>query len=1170
MNGSVKLALAIVFSACLIFSCSLFLLGVEAQVSLEKVSLEDNAIRIQTNSKDPVIDIQLIENTDTCFVNCHAILKITPYQDITLPQQANSEFDWKFEKESPLMDGLLSHHFEILETTEYKVEVPEYGTVLVDSTCYDENNQSYACKVEQTVQSGSHEEIRYRDEYKPFAFWGQTLKENQDYTIKIVGKKKAKLGANNVDWIPTVKGFELKEWDWWNSTWNKCRKITNTSVSDIQYGYQIEFTFGNSDIPYADFMPGAQDIRFTNGTDCNSDGGSPLTFWNFSSNTSDSGTDMVFYVASNKEDMDTFLVYYNTSGVSDASDGEGTFIWFDSFEYADGVTNHGWTQTYGDEDSADDFAFKGNRSLKTTTSYTWAVTENNTITVVEKGAIDSWIYEDMSRVSITLHKMHILNGSDDIFVGMDGNNQTHYIYDYEGSGHLHTNIARTEGWRKFTVSWNGSHYKFYIDDVLAYDPTPYTLNSGPPHNVGFGTWWKYNPADTKWNDLLLYRYWVDAPPTWSIGPKEIEGQCPTDDTYINETTTLEPANMICSIADNGAMGVFIINASNIIFDCNGTTLKGNDVEITVGIYNREFNNVTIKNCKIEDYWAGIKFDYWAYGNLIHKNTLISNGAGAGVFLNESENNTISESSFYSNGNGITIYNGAFGNTIFNSNISDNLYRGLYIDNSVGGVEETVNTTVINSIIESNGLHDIYILGDRYDFIINTTYDTVYISMGNLTRQWYLKVNVTDKNNDPIENAEVTASDNFGNEEWSDSTDANGLTGWNVVTEYVNQSGTVTTYTPQNISVTHDNYASNSTTESVTDNKIVHVMLRNWDITFNVTSGENGNELDNVNINCNYTEFNQNGDTTNPYGPYEFPPGSWWCRFSRTPGYYNKTITFMSDSDKTVNVKMSEKDSLTIEEHNWIEAIYDCLYTGDCLALNLLLNINETTEKTWNQFKRTDQTIVSNEDFISTTVNSTNNITINYTVNIPEKEGYGIIEGIQGYDDFLPIRVHYWFLDENNDSCYSQGNYSVARAEPYCQPLTVYTVGQINTAIDFMVDLRPSLPAGTYNIVRDIEIDPDNVWIDYGQEIIGQIVITEDNEQASSSVKGKGQLIEEDYVQVGKTQTNEPAIVDDRTTGMITTETVDTISYIAVMLSAITLLFMGLMYRNSRKRTPWDS
>ncbi len=178
----------------------------------------------------------------------------------------------------------------------------------------------------------------------------------------------------------------------------------------------------------------------------------------------------------------------------------------------------------------------------------------------------------------------------------------------------------------------------------------------------------------------------------------------------------------------------------------------------------------------------------------------------------------------------------------------------------------------------------------------------------------------------------------------------------------------------------------------------------------------------------------------------------------------------------------------IQEHNWLEAIYLCLYEGDCKALNLLEQINETTNNLWNEFKPTDSSVVIQEDVISNTLNSSQNITINYTIKAPPKAGYST-------GDYAPMRIAFWFLDTtNNKSCLDQDKQTDAnRAEKsYCIPLIAETLAIVNEEVNFLVELRPNLPAGNYEIVRDIEIDPNQVWIKYGQEIIDKIKVSESN------------------------------------------------------------------------------
>ncbi len=272
----------------------------------------------------------------------------------------------------------------------------------------------------------------------------------------------------------------------------------------------------------------------------------------------------------------------------------------------------------------------------------------------------------------------------------------------------------------------------------------------------------------------------------------------------------------------------------------------------------------------------------------------------------------------------------------------------------------------------------------------------------------------------------------------------------------------------------------------------------WNITFNVTSGEDGSPLQNFNINCN-NSFTKTG-ANSPYTT-GFLPGSYECKFTKID-FFNETITFTADSDRIINVKMSRSGFLSTEEHNQLQAIYDCLISGNCEAYNLWKNINKTVFEIWKHELRTDRAVVTNEAFNSRTLNSTLNISINYTINIPFKTGYA-----QG--ELLPLRMFFWFHnynagDNNSIKCYSQDKSTTTlnRAEsPFCLPLVAEILGPNNGTVTFTVDLRPNLTSGTYNITRSIEIDPlfnnKPVWINYGQEVIGTIAVLESTQDQPS-------------------------------------------------------------------------
>jgi len=271
----------------------------------------------------------------------------------------------------------------------------------------------------------------------------------------------------------------------------------------------------------------------------------------------------------------------------------------------------------------------------------------------------------------------------------------------------------------------------------------------------------------------------------------------------------------------------------------------------------------------------------------------------------------------------------------------------------------------------------------------------------------------------------------------------------------------------------------------------------WAITFNVTSGEDGSQITSLdNIICNNSW--SGGSVSSPF-EFGFLPGSYECTFVETWPfeYFNKTIIFTADNDKKIDIIMSKKAYLTIEEHTWLEWLYNCWHNGDCW--DLLSRINQTTTQIWQRLTGTDTSVTTQEKVLSYTLNTSSNITINYTIELPYKEGVAV-------NELLPIRLYFWFTDTERTQCYSQDKgTNTNRAEaPYCLPLVAEVLGPNDGTVNFQVDLRPNLPTGTYNFTRSIEIDPLGVWTQYGREDIGQIEITETGD-GSIDVSGENRI-----------------------------------------------------------------
>jgi len=263
---------------------------------------------------------------------------------------------------------------------------------------------------------------------------------------------------------------------------------------------------------------------------------------------------------------------------------------------------------------------------------------------------------------------------------------------------------------------------------------------------------------------------------------------------------------------------------------------------------------------------------------------------------------------------------------------------------------------------------------------------------------------------------------------------------------------------------------------------------NWTIVFNLTDSGTGEQIDTTGPQYDFDISCDNGftatDVENPYTATDaFAPGTWNCTFSNLLNHYDGEKIFTVDSNKIVEVSISYGDTLTQEEHDWLEWLYNCWNSGDCW--NLLTNINDTTTDIWQRLTGTNTDVITQEDVISYELSSSSNISINYTINVPYKSEVAV-------NELLPIRMYFWFTDVNRTKCHSQDKASdTNRAENYyCLPLVAEVLGPNDGTVTFQVDLRPNLADGTYNFTRSIEIDPVGVWTQYGREDIGQIEITE--------------------------------------------------------------------------------
>jgi hypothetical protein len=118
-----------------------------------------------------------------------------------------------------------------------------------------------------------------------------------------------------------------------------------------------------------------------------------------------------------------------------------------------------------------------------------------------------------------------------------------------------------------------------------------------------------------------------------------------------------------------------INASNVIYDCNGFGITGNSSGSTIGILIAgPVTNVTLKNCPAVSNYTGGIYVLLANATIIQNGTAFNNSVG--FTLNQSSNASIGGITSYNNSlYGISLISST-GNNITNSNITNNTFGGI--------------------------------------------------------------------------------------------------------------------------------------------------------------------------------------------------------------------------------------------------------------------------------------------------------------------------------------------------------------------------------------------------------------------------------------------------------------------------------------------------------------
>lgn len=153
---------------------------------------------------------------------------------------------------------------------------------------------------------------------------------------------------------------------------------------------------------------------------------------------------------------------------------------------------------------------------------------------------------------------------------------------------------------------------------------------------------------------------------------------------LNSCFDLTIAGQTYTLNENASVNgstCYNVNASNIVLDCVGFSVTGNNSTGTTGIYSNRLNT-TIRNCVISLFEDGIKFSGATYGRI--ENTNVSTDRGFGIILRDT-----------------SLYN-----NITNVNVSTKLNQGIYIYNS----NFNIVSDTYSDVSLSAGAHAFYLNG----------------------------------------------------------------------------------------------------------------------------------------------------------------------------------------------------------------------------------------------------------------------------------------------------------------------------------------------------------------------------------------------------------------------------------------------------------------------------
>jgi len=370
-------------------------------------------------------------------------------------------------------------------------------------------------------------ELTNISEIEPGRWYNVTFLINNDCRYSVQGSNSSYwVSYPLVDWV-IVQNTTFATLDqsfgsgvYWLSGW-KYRKEHNISGSTVgalsDYQVKIVAHYGSgSDSGQDVYLNGHcqsdfDDVRFTA-----SDGSTLLDYWIVEDEVY-SGDNATFWVKvpsiPASSDNVTIYIYYGNSSVSNASDGDATFLFFDDFNGAS-LNLTKWDVEAGSGYSVSD----GSLSI---------YYDGSTRTLIDADASYAYLYNvsvcTRSKVNVStdpdspnfvkLHQHGSSTNSECVKMWWGDDDPPHVYCRVANEGSTTTSSALSWGssdaWQIAWVGWNSSVARFYRGDSLMY-----TASSNIPDEALVPAFWSASVAGkTLMVDWVFLRKWVDPEPS---------------------------------------------------------------------------------------------------------------------------------------------------------------------------------------------------------------------------------------------------------------------------------------------------------------------------------------------------------------------------------------------------------------------------------------------------------------------------------------------------------------------------------------------------------------------------------------------------------------------------------------------------------------------------------